>query len=102
MKIDHKEIIDNTFYSVSARMAVLIEDALHRGREILHTSITADSHRFYGTIIWKEKEEQEEQPEISEEERKLLSGECCLRDHANATAPWTCQCKCHNIKRGET
>ena len=55
MKIDHQEIIDSSFYSISSRMAFLIEEALHRGREILHTSITAaDQGRFYGTIIWKE------------------------------------------------
>jgi len=54
MKIDHKEIIDTSFYSIAGRMAVLIEEALHRGRGILHTSISADQHRFYGTIIWKE------------------------------------------------
>lgn len=54
MKIDHTEILDNNFYSISGRMALLIEEALHRGREILHTSITAGPHRFYGTIIWKE------------------------------------------------
>jgi hypothetical protein len=54
MKIDHNEIIDSSFYSISGRMAVLIEEALHRDRTILHTSITADNHRFYGTIIWKE------------------------------------------------
>jgi len=56
MKIDHNEISDTSFYLISGRMAVLIEEALHRGREILHTSISGDSHRFYGTIIWKEKE----------------------------------------------
>jgi len=25
-----------------------------------------------------------------------MSGLCCLRDHANAVPPWTCQCECHN------
>jgi len=57
MKIDHNEILDSSFYSISGRMAVMIEEALHRGRTILHTSITADQHRFYGSIIWKEKED---------------------------------------------
>ena len=56
MKIDHQEIIDTSFYSINGRMAVMIEEALHREREILHTSITGDSDRFYGSIIWKEKE----------------------------------------------
>lgn len=55
MKIDHQEIIDPSFYSISGRMAVLIEEALHRERTILHTSITADPYRFYGSIIWQEK-----------------------------------------------
>jgi hypothetical protein len=56
MTIDHKEIIDPNFYSVSARLAVMIEEALHRGRTILHTSISATNERFYGSIIWREKE----------------------------------------------
>lgn len=56
MKIEHQEIIDVGFYSICNRMATLIQEALHRNREILHTSISGDSHRFYGTIIWKEKE----------------------------------------------
>jgi hypothetical protein len=25
-------------------------------------------------------------------------GSCCLREHANAKAPWTCPCKCHEVK----
>jgi len=54
--IDHKEIIDSAYHSICGRMAVLIEEALHRERTILHTSICADNSRFYGTIIWKEKE----------------------------------------------
>lgn len=56
MKIDHSEIIDTNLYSIAGRMTVLIEEALHRERTILHTSITADQFRFYGVIIWKEKE----------------------------------------------
>ena len=58
MKIDHKEIEDSNFYSISGRMAVMIEEALHRGRTILHTSIAAAAaDDFYGIIIWKEKED---------------------------------------------
>jgi hypothetical protein len=30
-----------------------------------------------------------------------LTGECCMRDHANAIPPWTCECLCH-IKRTDT
>jgi hypothetical protein len=56
MKTGHYEIMDTNFYSISGRMAVLIEDVLHRERVILHTSICADNNRFYGCIIWKEKE----------------------------------------------
>lgn len=52
--VDHQEIMDSNFFSISGRMAVLIEEAIHRGRTIVHTSIAADNHRFYGTIIWKE------------------------------------------------
>lgn len=54
MKIDHDEIIDTSFYSITSRMTSLIKETLHLQREILHTSITADKFRFYGTIIWKE------------------------------------------------
>ena len=25
-------------------------------------------------------------------------GLCCMRDHANAVPPWTCQCECHHRK----
>ena len=25
-----------------------------------------------------------------------LPADCCLRDHANAKPPWTCQCPCHD------
>jgi hypothetical protein len=54
MKIDHNEIIDTNFYSISGRMAAIIEEALHRNRTILHTSITARDDQFFGSIIWKE------------------------------------------------
>ena len=52
---NHKEIVDSSFYGIASKMAVLIEEALHRDRTILHTSITSDSYRFYGVIIWQEK-----------------------------------------------
>ena len=26
----------------------------------------------------------------------MMNGDCCLRDHANAKSPWTCQCSCHD------
>lgn len=56
-KIGQNVITDPDFFSISGRMAILIEEALHRNREILHTSISAASaDDFYGTIIWKEKE----------------------------------------------
>lgn len=55
MNIDHQEIVDTNFYSISGRMAFLIEEAFHRNREILHTSITAIGVHFYGSIIWRDK-----------------------------------------------
>ncbi len=34
---------------------------------------------------------------VSEDTRTLLeSGLCCLSRHANAVAPWTCDCPCHS------
>jgi hypothetical protein len=57
MKIDHKIIIESGAYdSAVERLQILIEVALHRGRKILHTSITGDSNRFYACIIWQEEE----------------------------------------------
>ena len=26
----------------------------------------------------------------------MMNGDCCLRDHMRAKAPWTCQCPCHD------
>lgn len=28
--------------------------------------------------------------------RTFGDGSCCMKDHANATPPWTCKCKCHD------
>jgi len=25
----------------------------------------------------------------------MMSGLCCMKDHANAAASWTCDCPCH-------
>lgn len=58
MKINHKEIIATDLYSIVGRMAILIEETLHRERTILHTSIFANNERFFGAIIWQEKEGQ--------------------------------------------
>ena len=55
MKVEHEEIIDsNSYYSISSRMAAVIEETLHRGRKIVATVICADNHRFYGSIFWTE------------------------------------------------
>jgi len=54
MRVEHKEITDTNYYSVVSRIAVLIEEALLRNREILHTSILAYNGRFYGCVIYRE------------------------------------------------
>jgi hypothetical protein len=56
MKIDHSEIVDTSFYSISGRMAVLINEALSRGGTILHTSICGLDGHFFGSIVWEEKQ----------------------------------------------
>lgn len=31
----------------------------------------------------------------------MSDGECCWRDHARATPPWTCPCECHRRKQAD-
>lgn len=54
MKVEHYEIIDSNYFSINGRMAVLIEEALRRGRKIQAVTISADNGRFYGSIFWTE------------------------------------------------
>lgn len=56
MKVGHTEIVDTSYLSASGRMALLIEEARHRKREIVAVTISAGNGRFYGTLFWTEKE----------------------------------------------
>ena len=41
-------------------------------------------------------EERRATPCTVDEQAGYNSGECCLASHANAKAPWTCPCACHD------
>ena len=55
MKVDSKIIESRSHRDIVERLAILIEEATHRERVILHTSICAASaDDFYAAIVWKE------------------------------------------------
>lgn len=48
-------IMDTDYRSISNRMAIMIEEALHRGRKVQAVTITsASADDFYGSIFWTE------------------------------------------------
>ena len=48
------------------------------------------SHRF---------EREHPRPEESQLTYDTPDGLCCLRAHATAVPPWTCDCICHKVKQ---
>ena len=54
MKYGNDVLIGSTYQSVVDRLQILIETTLHRGREVVSTSISVDDHRFYACVIWRE------------------------------------------------
>jgi len=55
-KVSYKAILDSNFDSACERVALMIEESLHRKREIVAVTLAPDQHRFYGVVFYREQE----------------------------------------------